>query len=195
MRNIGLGANVIGADIDPIPVVQARATLTQAALGDLRAAFNQSFAELYGDLGHYFQTECPTCEQTLDFQYTLHGLRKSCACGEVVQIDQYDLRHEADRKIRIWPESWEITDSQSGPCGSAKATRLITKAEKTCPVCEQKYQELLNVPYTPLWRTTPSIAKSLPAICNCYFVTASNVGASGLCRQWNEGSGQMVKAS
>jgi len=192
---IRLGANVIGADIDPIPVVQARATLTQAALGDLRAAFNQFFAGLHRDLGHYFQTECPTCEQTLDFQYTLHGLRKSCACGEVVQIDQYDLRHEADRKIRIWPESWEITDSQSGPCGSAKATRLITKAEKTCPVCEQKYQELLNVPYTPLWRTTPSIAKSLPAICNCYFVTASNVGASGLCRQWNEGSGQMVKAS
>ena len=30
---IRLGANVIGADIDPIPVVQARATLTQAALG------------------------------------------------------------------------------------------------------------------------------------------------------------------
>jgi len=144
---IRLGANVIGADIDPIPVVQARATLTQAALGDLRAAFNQSFAELYGNLGHYFQTECPTCQQTLDFQYALHGLRKSCACGEVVQIDQYDLRHETDRKIRIWPENWEITDSQISPSGPAKTTRLITKAEKTCPVCEQKYQELLDVPY------------------------------------------------
>jgi len=144
---IRLGANVIGADIDPIPVVQARATLTQAALGDLRAAFNQFFAELHRNLGHYFQTECPACKQTLDSQYALHGLRKSCACGEVVQIDQYDLRHEADRKIRIWPESWEITDSQSGPNGSAKATRLITKAEKTCPVCGLKYQELLDAPY------------------------------------------------
>ena len=144
---IRLGANVIGADIDPIPVVQARATLSRAALGDLRAAFNQFFAELHRDLGHYFQTECPTCQQTLDFQYTLHGLRKSCACGEVVQIDQYDLRHEANRKIRIWPESWEITDSQSCPHGSAKTTRLITKAEKACPVCGLKYQELLDVPY------------------------------------------------
>jgi putative DNA methylase len=144
---IRLGANVIGADIDPIPVVQARATLTQAALADLRVAFNQFFAELYRDLGRYFQTECPTCTRTLDFQYTLHGLRKSCACGEVVQIDQYDLRHEAGRRIRIWPESWEVTDSQSRPSGSAKPTRLITKAEKTCPVCEQKYQELLDVPY------------------------------------------------
>jgi putative DNA methylase len=144
---IRLGANVIGADIDPIPVVQTRATLTRAALGDLRAAFNQFFAELHRSLGHYFQTECPTCQQTLDFQYTLHGLRKSCACGEVVQIDQYDLRHEADRKIRIWPESWEITDSQSGPSGSAKTRRLITKAEKVCPVCGLEYQELLDVPY------------------------------------------------
>lgn len=142
---IRLGANVIGADIDPIPVVQARATLTRAALGDLRTAFNQFFAELHRSLGHYFQTECPTCQQTLDFQYTLHGLRKSCACGEVVQIDQYDLRHEADHKIRIWPESWEITDSRSSPSTSARTRRLITK--KACPVCGLQYQELLDVPY------------------------------------------------
>jgi len=144
---IRLGANVIGADIDPIPIAQARASLMQASLGDLRDAFSQFFADLYHSLGHHFQTECPTCQQTLDSRYTLHGLRKSCACGEVVQIDQYDLRHEADREIRIWPESWEITDSQSSPKCLAKATRLITKAEKVCPVCRQKYQELLDVPH------------------------------------------------
>jgi DNA modification methylase len=144
---IRLGANVIGADIDPIPIAQARASLTQVSLSTLRTAFSQFFADLYHSLGHYFQTECPTCQQTLDAQYTLHGLRKSCACGEIVQIDQYDLRHEADRKIRIWPESWEITDSQNSPKSSTKNTRLITKAEKVCPVCEQKYKELLDVPY------------------------------------------------
>ena len=144
---IRLGANVIGADIDPIPVVQARATLTQATLADLQAAFGQFFTALYDSLGHYFQTECPTCQQTVDSQYTLYGLRKSCACGEVVQIDQYDLRHEANRKIRIWPESWEITDDQSDPKASAKATRLINKAEKVCPICGQKYEELLDIPY------------------------------------------------
>jgi len=144
---IRLGANVIGADIDPIPIVQARATLTQAALRDLRVAFDQFCANLYHGLGRYFQTECPTCDQTLDTQYTLHGLRKSCACGEVLQIDQYDLRHETYRKIRIWPESWEITDGRSWPKGPAKTTRLITKDEKVCPVCGQKYQELLDVPY------------------------------------------------
>jgi putative DNA methylase len=144
---IRLGASVIGADIDPIPVAQARATLTRASLTDLRSAFSQFFVDLYNALGNYFQTECPTCQQTVDTQYTLHGLRKFCACGEVVQIDQYDLRHEADRKIRIWPESWEITDSRIVPKAPGKTTRLITKAEKACPVCGQKYEELLDIPY------------------------------------------------
>jgi putative DNA methylase len=144
---IRLGASVIGADIDPIPVVQARATLTRVSLADLRAAFSQFFTSLYNDLGPYFQTECPACHQTLDTQYSLHGLRKFCACGEVVQIDQYDLRHEADRKIRIWPQSWEITDSPRKPQAPTKNLRLITKAEKVCPFCGQKYEELLDIPY------------------------------------------------
>jgi len=144
---IRLGANVIGADIDPIPVVQARATLTQVSLHDLRLAFNSFFAGLYQALGDYFQTECPTCDETLDFQYVLHGLRKSCACGEVVQIDQYVLRQEAERTIRIWPESWQISDDQSEPAGPSQARRLITKAEKVCLSCGQKYQALLDLPY------------------------------------------------
>ena len=144
---IRLGANVIGADIDPIPVVQARAALTHAAPADLRTAFNRFFSNLYNSLRHYFQTECPTCQEVVDITYTLYGLRKTCACREVVQIDRYDLRHETDRKIRIWPESWEISNSQSGPKRPAKTPGLITKAEKKCPVCGQKYEELLELPF------------------------------------------------
>jgi putative DNA methylase len=144
---IRLGASVIGADIDPIPIVQARTTLTQAALADLRAAFNQFFSDLYSNLGHLFQTECPICQQTVDTQYTLHGLRKSCACGEVVQIEQYDLRHEADKKIRIWPESWEISDGPNDPDAPTRTVRLITKAEKECSSCGQEYGELLDLPF------------------------------------------------
>ena len=144
---IRLGANVIGADIDPIPIVQARATLTRAALSDLQAAFSRFFADLYDSLGYYFQTECPTCQRPVDFQYTLYGRRKACACGEVVQIDQYDLRHEDSGKIRIWPDSWEITGSADVPQAPAKTTRLITKAEKVCPSCGREYEELLDIPY------------------------------------------------
>ncbi len=151
---IRLGANVVGADIDPIPVVQARASLTWAALSDLRSAFDRFFTDLYHSIGHYFQTECPICQQTVDTQYTLYGLRKVCACGEVVQIDQYDLRHEAGRTIRIWPETWEIGDHHSRLKGVPRAQRLITKDDKICPSCEQEYQELLAAPfyarYTPM---------------------------------------------
>lgn len=144
---IRLGAHIIGADVDPIPVVQARATLTQAALTDLQSAFNQLFLALYQQVGQYFQTECPACGTTLDSQYTLHGLRKQCDCGEVVQIDQYELRHEADRTWRIWSESWEITNHQGRPSVPPKPTRLVTKSEVRCPNCGQKYRELLDVPY------------------------------------------------
>ena len=155
---IRLGANVIGADIDPIPIVQARAALAQAKLTGLRAAFNRFFGDLHNSLGGYFQTECPRCEQTADIQYVLHGLRKKCACRNVVQIDQYDLRHEDDANISICPENWKIYRSQNGqqaavemlssPIGAVGATaNLITKAEKECPHCGQKYEELLDLPF------------------------------------------------
>jgi DNA modification methylase len=151
---IRLGANVIGADIDPIPIVQARASLTQASLKDLQAAFHRFFEDLYQRVGPYFQTECPDCERTIDAQYTLYGLRKRCGCGEVVQLDQYELRQEEERVLRIWPESWEISDTTRDPKGQPKGLRLITKTETACPTCKQKYQELLNIPfyarYTPV---------------------------------------------
>lgn len=144
---IRLGANVIGADIDPIPVVQARASLTQVKLSDLRTTFKQFFEDLYYEIGHFYQTECPVCEQTLDSQYTLYGLRKFCSCGEVVQIDQYDLRHEANRTIRLWPQSWEISDDLTPPADKIIEKRLITKLEKVCPNCGDRYQEILDIPY------------------------------------------------
>ena len=144
---IRLGANVIGGDIDPIPIVQARATLTQVTLSDLRAAFDLFFADLYAEIGQYFQTECPHCHKKLHAQYLLYGLRKCCDCGEVVQIDQYQLRYETDRTLRIWPENWAITEDQTSLPDSSGKTRLITKAETVCPVCGEKYQERLDLPY------------------------------------------------
>lgn len=144
---IRLGANVIGADIDPIPVVQARASLSPLTLRDLRAAFHLFFEELYSQIGRFFITECPHCARKVDSQYTLYGSRKKCSCEEVVQIDQFDLRHEANRTIRILPSSWIISDNVNEPEGTPKPVRLITRDEKICPKCNQKYQELLDVPY------------------------------------------------
>jgi putative DNA methylase len=144
---IRLGANVIGADIDPIPIVQARASLSPITLAELRSAFHQFYNDLYSQIGRFFQTECPVCTKKIDALYTLYGSRKHCACSEVVQLDQFDLRHEANRIIRIWPNTWIISDKETEPPGPAKPIRLVTREEKSCQACGQEYNELLEVPY------------------------------------------------
>lgn len=144
---IRLGASVIGADIDPIPVAQVRASLTRVALSELRAAFDSFFIALRKEIGPCFQTECPYCANPVDFQYIMYGLRKRCACGEIVQIDQYELRHEASRTIRINPETWAIGDGAHELPALPTDRRLLTKTDVSCSVCGQKYRELLDEPY------------------------------------------------
>ena len=56
---IRLGANVIGADIDPIPVLQARASLSDMRLADLAQAFAQFQQSLRAKVTEYFRTSCP----------------------------------------------------------------------------------------------------------------------------------------
>ena len=144
---IRLGSNVIGADIDPIPIAQARASLAAASLASLQSAFNHFFSRIYNQLGHYFQTECPSCQRTVDIRHTLYGVKKICACGEAIQIDQYDLRNEAGRVIRICPQSGEILNVSTKAIPPLKTIRLITKPEKKCAVCGQEYAELLDLPF------------------------------------------------
>lgn len=144
---IRLGASVIGADIDPIPVAQVRASLSRVALDELRAAFDSFFAALRQEIGHHFQTECPYCNRSVDLQYVMYGLRKRCACGEIVQIDQYDLRHEAGRTVRIRPDTWAIGDDAHELPALSPTFRLLTKADMVCSACGQKYHELLDEPY------------------------------------------------
>ena len=144
---IRLGANVIGADIDPIPVIQARASLSPAELTDLRAAFDQFFADLRRNLGNYFETECPTCATTTSIQYSLYGIRKRCACRDVVQVEQYILRQDDHRTIRINPHSRDISDGTDEAFGSHVRHSLIAKSDKRCEICGQKYDELLDVPF------------------------------------------------
>lgn len=144
---IRLGANVIGVDVDPIPILQARATLSQVPLDELQLAFDRFFAALHDELGSYFQTACPHCDRSLDLQYTLYGLRRKCACGELVQIDQHELRYEGDRVIRVVPETGQIDDGSTLSVGAVPRRRLALKAETTCSCCGEKYRDLLEVPF------------------------------------------------
>ena len=142
-----LGASVIGVDIDPVPIAQVRAALSPLDLAELRRTFADFFNFLYAELGALFQTECPICEATVDANYTLYGLRKRCACGEIVQIDQYDLRHEPNRVVRIHPKTWQITDDAADVTTADTRPPLIPKTKKVCPTCGERYQELSNVTF------------------------------------------------
>ena len=83
---IRLGANVIGYDIDPIPVLQAKASLSGNPLPDKRQAYTSFRRELTKRIGKYFKTSCPKCQSNAEIQFTLYGLRKKTGTGEVIVI-------------------------------------------------------------------------------------------------------------
>ena len=144
---IRMGANVVGADIDPIPVLQARASLSRIALPALRRAFDRFFADLHADLHPYFQTHCPTCGDETDIRYCLYGIRKRCACGTVIQVEQYELRQDAGGTTRLDPRSGKICSDSAANNAVAGAGPLIKKGDKKCPSCKQAYEELDELPF------------------------------------------------
>ena len=147
---IRLGANVIGADIDPIPVLQARSSLSRIPLPTLRNAFDRFLGDLHADLHPYFQTHCPTCKAETDVRYYLYGLRKQCACGTVIQVEQYDLRQDGKTTIRLDPCSGVILgDSETEQLAHATGClpKLIKKGDKKCAICDQAYQDLRDQPF------------------------------------------------
>lgn len=176
-----LGANVIGADIDPIPVAQARASLSDASPSGLRTAFDQFHAGLYDALGGLFQTECPQCAAAVDVRYTLHGVRKRCGCGEAAQIDQYVLRREADRDISVCPDSWRIlAGDDPPPPAAARRGRLIEKSEKTCQRCGCEYADILDVPFYA--RYVPVATAAVCAEHGFFFRSPSEDDLAGIAR-------------
>ena len=157
---IRLGANVVGADIDPIPFLQARSSLSRTPLNVLRTAFDRFLGDLHADLDPYFQTHCPTCQAEIDVRYCLYGLRKRCACGAVIQVEQYDLRQDGETTIRLDPSSGEIvSDSRlSQPASPTGCPKLIKKGDKKCPVCDHVYQDLRDQPFYTAMRSWQSLA-------------------------------------
>ena len=146
---IRLGANVIGVDIDPIPILQARATLADIAAADLQAAFNQFYGRLHADLGHLYQTSCPWCGVVCPWQFLLHGRRQQCACREVVAVDSLLLRHNNDDSLfRLDPHTRTVmhNDYQLAVLEESLPP-LVEKGDKLCINCGQPYQDLFHRPY------------------------------------------------
>lgn len=158
---IRMEANVIGADIDPIPVLQARATLSEIPLSELETAFEQFHRTLYNDLAVYFSTACPVCGEKTDIQFTLYGLQKTCQCGPAIFVNSTILRYETDGTLIRLCERCHTVTRHNGEgeticaCTSVSGKPpLIEKGVETCVTCGAPYQEDYGKPfysrYTPL---------------------------------------------
>lgn len=152
---IRLGANVIGADLDPIPVLQARTTLSAVSTEQLTRTFNQIHKAARKKLSHHFTTTTPCCGKTTEFNYLLYGRRKRCACREVLAVDSYVLRYESDETaVLIHPTDGhifrlklaELEAWQKRPLPHTDR-RLIEKRERHCPNCAKRYKPLTELPF------------------------------------------------
>lgn len=145
---IRLGANVIGVDIEPIPVLQAKATLTQIELSKINELFDEYFTFLTESIGDLFKTSCPICQDSCDIQYTLYGLKKACDCSEYIVIDNYVLQERKGNNLTICPDCHDVLTEPSHVCKSDKKIRLLEKTVKNCPKCGKPLKEFTNLPYT-----------------------------------------------
>jgi putative DNA methylase len=147
---IRLGANVIGADLDPIPVLQARATLTDVPLIELERAYKQFERALRAELDPWFLTRCPDCQTAVPLRFVLYGLRRQCACGPVLVVDSLVVRQESDGSlIRLCPERHDILrDGQViSRATVAEPLPLVEKGDQICVACNGRYADDLTIPF------------------------------------------------
>lgn len=146
---IRMGANVIGADLDPIPVLQAKASLTEIPLENLEEAFDNFYNSLREKLSPFYQTECTLCREVTEVQFFLYGLRKTCNCNTVLSIDSFILRHESDGStIQICPICHTVSKDGKHQCNcDSNRIPLVMKNEKSCSKCNTKYVEDCSIPF------------------------------------------------
>lgn len=141
---IRLGANVIGFDIDPIPVLQARASLTSLPLAAKKAVFEQFYAQLAQRLRPFNTTSCPICNTECEAQFTLYALRKRCDCGEALFVDSLLLREEPNgSNIELCANGRELTiKGQSFEAHWTAPLPVYEKNTRQCPHCHAVFQDM-----------------------------------------------------
>ncbi len=145
---IRLGASVIGCDIDPIPVLQGKASLTRIPVHEKREIFAQFLSELSKALDPWYETQCPQCSSACETQFTLYGLRKRCRCSESLFVDSLILREEQDGRVtRLDP--WKKIPVGDDASAVAHETRplVFEKTVRRCPDCDELFQDVRDEPF------------------------------------------------
>ncbi len=154
---IRMGANVIGFDLDPIPVIQAKASLSDTELPRLEAAYTKLHNKLHEFLAPLFTARCPSCSRETALRYMLYGHRRRCSCEDVIMVDSLLLREESDgRRISLCPTCHSVSEA-GNKCNcsfAGRSPRLVMKGSRTCPHCDKPYQDRTDLPlykrYAPL---------------------------------------------
>jgi putative DNA methylase len=152
---IRMGANVIGADIDPIPILQARASLADTSLSSLEDAFADFHGRLASQLAPLLATCCPRCRQATPLRFTLYGLRRFCDCGPVIVVDSLTLRQERDGWHTVLCPTCHRVQRRQGTsarpnCDCALEDgrpTLVPRRQRGCPQCDQRYLDHLDIPF------------------------------------------------
>lgn len=154
---IRMGANCIGVDVDPIPVVQARASLEYLPMSEKEEVFASFETALHRSIGSLFKVCCPRCGSVSDFQFVLHALRRRCACREVETIDSYILREDGQGSVSICPECRTVFRDSCHECRAGNTPvllPLLDRSQTSCPRCNMPYEDRLDLPfwqrYTPV---------------------------------------------
>jgi putative DNA methylase len=144
---IRLGANVIGVDIEPIPVLQARATLTDTPLSELESSFASIYNDLRDELQGHYTTSCPECSGQVQAQFFLHGLVRTCDCGPTTFVDSLVLRYNSDGSmIRLCPNCCNVSKGTCN-CGHPSPHPIREKTCKVCPDCGSAFRDTLDIPF------------------------------------------------
>ncbi len=147
---IRLGAHVIGADLEPIPVLQARATLTPVDLLALERAYKQFYMALRQAVEPYFRTVCPESGLATAVNYTLYGVRRVCNGRSVIVVDSLALRQEMDGSVvRLCPRCHAILlAAVDCTCPDANdKPPLLEKGAKTFASKPAEFEDDLTVPF------------------------------------------------
>ncbi len=140
---IRLGANVIGYDVDPIPVLQARASLTEISLQEKKKVFSGFIEKMEQRLSPYFETSCPNCSEKSEMQFLLYGLRRQIDKDEVIFVDSFTLRAETNGRGKTIHDYYPVLEVIRGN----RTWTLVDKDDDKKRGINDKNSELRNIPY------------------------------------------------
>lgn len=154
-----MGAKVIGCDIDPIPVLQAKVSLSLSNPAERTRIFSQFLSRLRQDLARFYRSACPHCKGDAEVLYFLYGAQWKTDSEYILSVNDAVLREEKEGSGR---RSVFISDFYPDGIASVKE-RNYRLVEKSTLRKMKNAKLVLNVPYSE--RFTPLVVVGECAKC------------------------------